>query len=307
MKKLSFIELAEKILDEERKPLNGCEIWDIAKAKGYENLVSSQGQTPWVTMGARLYVNVKNSNSIFQKVPTKPAKFTLKRLCLDINVDELTEEQIKKEMTNSKKDHFKEKDLHPIMAYYGKYYLNVYTKTINHLTSKKDKFAIWMHPDMVGCYFPFEYWEKETSSLSSIMGCLPIKLFSFELKQELNFSNLREYFFQTVSNSSWANESYIVTASIESDEQFKDELKRLSSSYGVGVILLDINDPDASQILYQAKERDNLDWDTINKIAELNKDFKTFISRITNDIKTQEIREEEFDEVKDREELILTK
>jgi hypothetical protein len=32
------------------------------------------------------------------------------------------------------------------------------------------------------------------------------------MKKELNFSNLRESYFQAVSNSSWANEGYLVTA-----------------------------------------------------------------------------------------------
>lgn len=158
---------------------------------------------------------------------------------------------------------------------------------------------------MVGCYFPFKEWEAETSCLSSTMGCLPIKLFSFELKQELNFSNLREYFFQAVSNSSWANEAYIVAPFMEVDEEFMDELKRLSSAYGVGVIQLDIQDPDSSKIVFPAKEKENLDWDTINKISGLNKDFKEFIKRITNDIKTQEVREEEFDKILEIEDLII--
>ncbi len=84
--------------------------------------------------------------------------------------------------------------------------------------------------------------------LSSQIGSLPIKLFSFELKKELNFSNLREYFFQAVSNSSWANESYIVAPFLEEETEFRDELKRLSSAYGVGVIQLDIENPDSCRI-----------------------------------------------------------
>ncbi len=303
MEKNIFLNLALKVLSEEKRALSSKQIWKIAVEKGYDKELNSQGKTPWDSLSAQLYGSQKSSK-YFDKIGSRPARFVLKEYSNTINIEEIKKEQLKEETIDTG---FKEKDLHPIMAYFARYYLNVYAKTINHLTSKKDPFAVWMHPDMVGCYFPFEYWEKETSSLSSTMGCLPIKLFSFELKQKLNFSNLREYFFQTVSNSSWANEAYIVTAAIEPDEEFKDELKRLSSAYGIGVILLDTSDPDASMVLYPAKEKEILDWDTINKIATLNKDFKTFITRITNDIRTQEIREEEFDKIKEREDLILTK
>ncbi len=81
---------------------------------------------------------------------------------------------------------------------------------------------------MVGCYFPLDEWKPEVFELSSSIGNVSIRIFSFEIKQELNFNNLREAFFQTVSNSSWANESYLVAAKIQNDEEFSNELKRLS-------------------------------------------------------------------------------
>jgi hypothetical protein len=40
------------------------------------------------------------------------------------------------------------------------------------------------------------------------------------MKKNLNFTNLREYYFQAVSNSSWANEGYIVALDIDEDESF---------------------------------------------------------------------------------------
>lgn len=306
MEKNIFINYALKVLEDSKEAMTTKEIWDYGVKKGYDKELKSLGKTPWGSLSAQLYCSGKSS-VYFDKIGSRPAKFVLKKYSNNIDVDKLEKKQVITETKLIKESPYKEKDLHPILAYYARNYLNVYVKTINHLTSKRDKYAVWMHPDIVGCYFPFDSWQKETSLLSSQMGCLPVKLFSFELKQILTFSNLREYFFQAVSNSSWANESYIVTAEIESDEQFKDELKRLSSSYGIGVILIDTKDPDNTQIMYPAKEKDVLDWDTINKIAELNKDFKSFISRVTNDIKTQEIREEEFDEIKDREDLILTR
>ena len=105
---------------------------------------------------------------------------------------------------------------------------------------------------MVGCYFPIEEWKDAVIDFGAAIASTSIKLFSFELKRELNFSNLRESFFQAVSNSSWANEGYLVAAEIDATDDFLDELKRLSTSFGIGVIKLDRTDPDSSELLFPA-------------------------------------------------------
>jgi hypothetical protein len=117
-------------------------------------------------------------------------------------------------------------------------------------------------------------------------------LFSFELKKEITFVNLRESFFQTVSNSSWANEGYLVAAEISSDEEFRAELRRLSISFGVGVI--------QSAILFPARTRENLDWNAMNKLT-MNSDFQEFLRRVRVDISSKEIRKEKYDRVFDPE------
>lgn len=305
MSKISFLELAEKVLREEKKPLKAFEIWEIANNKGYDKLLNSEGATPRDTLSAQIYVNSKRNDSKFIKIGTRPVLFYLKDLPNDYNIEKLTENKIIEEA--SKKFNYLEKDLHPILAYFGKSYLGTYIKTINHSTSTKKSFGEWLHPDMVGCHFLFEDLKEEVYNLNKSVGNFPIKLYSFELKRALNFANLREAFFQAVSNSSWANEGYLVASEIAEEEEFLTELKRLSSSYGIGIIKLDISNPDSSRILFSAKEKDNLDWETINKIADKNKDFRNLIMRITKDIEIKEVREEEFDEIKDREDIILTK
>ena len=134
-------------------------------------------------------------------------------------------------------------------------------------------------------------------SLVSVVGNLSIKLFSFELKRELSFANLRESFFQTVSNSSWANESYLVAANVSGDEDFRSELRRLSTSFGVGVIALNLGEPDASEVLFPATNRESLDWDMMNKLATMNPDFRGFMNRIKIDIQSKEIRKEWYDAI----------
>ena len=110
-------------------------------------------------------------------------------------------------------------------------------------------------------------------------------------------------FFQAVSNSSWANEGYLAAAEISIDEEFRDELLRLSSSFGIGIIELDTQDPDASEILFPAQEKDQLDWDMVNKLT-MNRDFNEFLARIKRDIEIKEVRREKYDRIPTREDLI---
>lgn len=42
----------------------------------------------------------------------------------------------------------------------------------------------------------------------------------------MNFTNLREYYFQAVSNSSWANEGYIVALDIDDAD-----IRKIKSKY----------------------------------------------------------------------------
>ncbi len=46
MEKWTFLELAKKIFKEEKKPLSSEEIWEIAKSRGYDKNVDTQGKHP---------------------------------------------------------------------------------------------------------------------------------------------------------------------------------------------------------------------------------------------------------------------
>jgi hypothetical protein len=177
-------------------------------------------------------------------------------------------------------------------------------KTIHHNKSGKKQFGEWVHPDVVGCYFPFNDWKDEVADVSSLMGNTAVRLFSFELKRELTTGNLREVFFQAVSNSSWANEGFLVAASINTDEEFRNELERLSTSFGIGIIRIDIDDPDSTEVVLPAKPKDLVDWETVNKLATINPEFRDFLKRVKNDIASKEIRREMYDRVFDKDDLI---
>lgn len=298
---MKFLQLAETILKEEKRLLTNNEIWDLAVQKGYDKKLNSQGKTPSKTMAAQLYLSIRDDlNSPFGKTG-RPARFYLKSQEneIDLSNSEFLEKQ---KLPKTKSVDLLEKDLHPYLTYYALSYLYCYTKTINHSKSSKREFGEWVHPDIVGCCFPHKDWNREVYDLSSSIGNISIRLLSFELKRELNFGNLRESFFQTVSNSSWANQSYLVAAEVSEDEDFRSELSRLSTSFGVGVIKLDLEDPHSSETIFAARYRETLDWETIDKLT-MNPDFKSFISRVKIDITTNTIHTKEYNQFLDLETL----
>ena len=89
---------------------------------------------------------------------------------------------------------------------------------------------------------------------------------------------LKEYYFQALSNSSWANEGYLV--SLNFNEGLKDELIRLHQSFGMGFIKLNAKNLFESEVLIKAKYKKELDFNTIDKIST-NEDYKKFIEKIT--------------------------
>lgn len=299
---MNFLELAEKVLRESQKPMKATEIWQWAEEKGYDKEVGSKGKTPWSTIAARIYVDKRdNANSSFEVTQTKPKRFVLKNTRYEQTDLDIPEQETEKPSHHK----FAEKDLHPLLTYYAYFHLQCYTKTISHSKSPKKEFMEWVHPDIVGVHFPLEEWAREVADFSEVMTGNPIKIYSFELKRTLNNSNLRESFFQAVSNSSWANEGYLVAAQFADDDEFENELRRLSTAFGIGIIQLDTEDPDASKILYPARAQNELDWETINKMV-INRDFKQFLHRVQNDVKSKEVIKERYDRILQKEKIILS-
>ncbi|MCL4322093.1 MAG: HTH domain-containing protein [Deltaproteobacteria bacterium] len=307
-KKLSFKDLAKKVIMEEKRPLTTMEIWDIAKQKGYDKSCNTKGETPWKTINAYIYVDMRdNEKSPFMKYGAMPRRFFLKSLFLNENDKKKVLAAVEKSEEAGAKTNvikYDEKDLHPLLTYYADAYKLIYTKTINHGKSKKKDYAQWLHPDMVGIWFP-EDFNETTLKLAKAVRSIPIKIYSFEIKKQLDFNNIRESFFQAVSNSSWANEGYLVAANIISDDDFYSELERLSSSFGIGIIKLDTVNPDTSEIIFQGKYKTDLDWLTMNKLSDINEDFKEFLEIITKSITINEISNRDtFDTVIRVEDLI---
>ncbi len=178
-----------------------------------------------------------------------------------------------------KKDHtsYMERDLHPLLCTFLKD-KNIYTKTIFHEQSKRsEQYQKWIHPDIIGVKF-IEYNDEVCQQLFKVSNrAKSVDIYSYELKREINTDyELKQYFFQAVSNSSWANYGYLVA--FEIGDNLLDELERLNESFGIGVIKLDAS-AYRSKVLIPSKRRE-LDFKTMNKLCTANKDFQTFFGQV---------------------------
>ncbi len=310
----TFLDLAKEILITSDRPLTYQEIWERAVEAGIHKKVNITGKTPWQTLGARLYVDVKeNDQSIFQKVGRNPARFFLTSRLSELPKD--YEQLISHEEVKVKKEKhtFEERELHPLVTYYAYANLSfnrgrsIYTKTIYHEISKKSGLSKWTHPDLVGFYLPLEDWDEHLIELNKLSDNSSLKIYSFEVKKTLNRSTYREAFFQAVSNSSWANEGYLIAADIQQDDDLLAELERLSMSFGIGIIKLDLDDFESSKVIYPAKIRQSLDWETMNKLCEQNNDFKRFIHDVKIDFEGKRIHKSEYDTIIENPESYIKK
>jgi len=282
MSNLTLRKLAIMVLKETKTPMTVEEIWDYAQQSKKIDTSKFQGKTPWRTIGAIIYTSIKDKSkqSEFKKIPGRPIRFGL----INENYNKHSENIINKNDPNKskQKDTMIERELHKYLAYFAAYRFDANTKTIDDKKSKKGTKGEneWLHPDMVGIYSPREDWEEDVLVLNGLTGSASVKIYSFEIKLELNFSNLRESFFQTVSNSYWANESYLAAKIIDDSRDFSDELKRLSSLFGIGIININVEEPQNTEILYNATYKPQLDWETINKLCEINTDYADFVNAI---------------------------
>lgn len=172
---------------------------------------------------------------------------------------------------------FYERSLHKLFCSYLRT-RNIYAKTIYHekTSNKVDNNQKWVHPDIVGVQFE-EF--KNDATLSLLKASEPkesVHLYSYELKRRIESDyQLKQYYFQALSNSSWANFGYLVAFEINDD--LAEEMERLNNAFGIGIILMQVND---SKILYPAKEK-QLDYNTIEKLNNLNSDFCEFIKKLS--------------------------
>jgi len=192
-----------------------------------------------------------------------------------------------------------EKALYPLLAVYLRNEHNLYSKRIEESRSSNRRGKMgnkWLYPDIVAMEPLGREWEADIIDCVSSAGDNRVKLWSFEVKRQLNGSNIRESFFQAVSNSSWANYGYLVAADIVGGVT-RGELDLLASLHGIGLIQLDIDAPNESQVLIPARERPAVDWQSADRVAKENGDFQTFIRNVKNYYLTNDIRNSDWEKV----------
>ena len=193
----------------------------------------------------------------------------------------------------------KEADLYPLLAHFlwvGPIQNRVYPKRIREQTSSNTLGPganQWLHPDLVGLEDLMADWLPHIRACAEKAGDQRARLWSFEVKLRVSLSSVRRDYFQAVSNSSWANFGYLVAAEIT--PQADSELLMLHGLHGIGVILLNTDDPADSSVRIPARERSTVDWATGNRLAKENKDFQGFAKLVANFYKTGETSEKEWD------------
>ena len=283
--KLGFVELAVLAMEMVNRPITPTELWEFVlqnklhfQLKTFDEKTQTfSGKTPSATFNAR----IRTDKEHFVEIPnSKPKQYILKH-----QFNHASKQPVSR--THTKKSTFHERYLHPVLAHFLKHsdYFQAYPKTIFHEESSKgqkgeDK---WLYPDMVAVNFEYANYQKNNVlPFIKKFDISPIKIFSFELKKELNTSNYKEYFFQAVSNSSWANEGYLVALHIKQDSQFIEALQKLSQSFGIGIIHLNIDNIEKSAILSPARFKEKMDYSVVYELADKNPNFAQFLKTVTD-------------------------
>ena len=319
---MTYHELALYALQQLARPAGASEIWNfIEQNRLYTELdgynpeigLASIGKTPWATIGAQLYVEAKKPDGKITAQGSRAKLFSLRKevsgSLKELKLPENAVNQQLKPISQTQKVKFHERDLHPLLCKFLDKHpaFDAKSRTIFHEKSGKSQKGAdkWLYPDMVGVQF--EYTNYEHDNLLTLMrkfDRLPIKIFSFEIKIRLDFGNYKESFFQAVSNSSWANEGYLVALDIEQEVEFREALQKLSQSFGIGIILLDAVNISQSEILSPARYKEQMDYSVMDELAYKNLGFAQFLQTIVEYDHSKSRRYlNEFDPIKDDDEM----
>lgn len=209
---------------------------------------------------------------------------------IDDGWDEVEEDEDVASIAENKS--YSEHDLYPILIEYLKVELELFCLRIDERRSKNQRGSggnQWLHPDIVAMEPVDKEWNELVRTCVQQGGGQSVRLWSFEVKKALTSSNIRKSFFQAVSNSSWANEGYLVATSLSSS-RVEQELRMLSALHGIGFILLNPENPSESEILLPARARTDVDWQSVNRILIENEDFKDYIDLVSTYYQTGRIR-----------------
>jgi hypothetical protein len=278
---MTLKEAVLKSLEDINDVTNYWSVLEHINANNYYDF--GDAKTPGSTISAVLGDFIRNGDSRVKRIKQNGSTYSYyltkneHKIDLEIISGETNPTDDVKVISKKKIKTYDERSLHKLLSSFLKN-TETYSKTIFHEHSNgKDNNQIWTHPDMVGVKFLNLQTKASQNLLKSINRVDTFKLSAYELKREINSdSELKKAYFQAVSNSSWSNYGYLVA--FEFSDNLYDEMERLNQSFGIGIIELDAN-PYQSKILFPAKYRD-LDFKTIDKLCNMNKEFEKFIVQI---------------------------
>ena len=265
-----------KTLKDNKRPMSHKEVYDYIKAN---NLATFGGKTPMATVSAQLGEFIRSEDNRIKRVKTDKSNYLYYYADYEneIDFDSLSQEPFGYFS-------FKERDLHKLFVTYLSS-KGIFAKTIFHEISKQTSNQKWIHPDIVGVDFLKLKSAVSRDFLKTVDKNRFFNIYSYELKKEIrNDYELKEAYFQAVSNSSWANYGYLVA--LEINDNLISELERLNKSFGIGFILLD-SYPYKSKIIFNSSYKE-LDFITIDRLCEINKDFENFIKIIDKFLKAND-------------------
>lgn len=202
----------------------------------------------------------------------------------------------------------------------------VFSRSIEHTKATKGTKGKnrWKFPDVVTLHWDTTVVDPESNrlypevfSVRQASGDHVFVIESTELKVNVSVPSLREYFFQCVSNSKWANRTTLAIACAIDDESVEDEIRRLGMSYGVHVKTYGLTEesfleiPNADTIIEMDPaefetlvddlgidvktvspivDRASLDWPHIADMRTTHSDFKRILEWISSSIADKRVR-----------------
>lgn len=133
-------------------------------------------------------------------------------------------------------------------------------------------------PDVVGYEDRTRELDGDVQHLAVRLGTSATRLWSVEVKLELDIHGVRSAYYQTMMNSGWAHVAYLAAWQISPEAE--EEARELWERQGVGLIHIRAGGVENSRILIHARERDGLDWRAIDRLTRENEDFRRFVRNV---------------------------
>ncbi|WP_104689936.1 HrgA protein [Helicobacter felis] len=275
--KKDYLDIVLAVLKEAKAPVSIYEIYSRAQALNKAQVLDAMFKDAERQTYIPVWQALRKGEQVpFVQVEGKPISIALKEYA-----GKIKERVVISQSSSQEEPH--ERTLHPLLAYFAYHKWGTHTKTIFHEKALKGKQGknSWLYPDMVGASFAYKNFDPALRKFVEKFDLLPLKLFSFELKKEITLGTCREYYFQAISNSSWAHEGYLVAEKLDTeDNDLMELLKRLHASFGIGVVLFNKEDMSKSRVLLNARFKDNLDHTMLAELSKNSPDFQEFLKTL---------------------------